>query len=379
VTIAKEEYIPHEETVVISPSSSTIRNFSLWPISSLGDPIVNSISTGYPGHVYFLEGVEKVVTFGATIDWSGHTPDKAIFFTSIGQYDVMTSDSYASRDLDVGDEFSTCDPLYVQGVAQDGATSSLKEADITIMSSPPLVPWFDVMDYGDSISYISGLDFDFGLIDEGIAYGIIPTDIPLFGTEGFTLRWIPKTTVEVTSSGTANYNLVWDDNVKLEGSMAGLSYCVDPQRLDIYGDFLRHQCLWDWSGSFEVYGEIGLSATWPMPIVIPCYAKATISGSMNADVFIDNLIPLTMFGDLKIRPGIRGSLGAGVDEWADLETWIYGDVDFWLQWPHTPTLEKVTIHIDAGIESTILGVAFYALLTSNLTFSETHSSRALYS
>jgi len=79
------------------------------------------------------------------------------------------------------------------------------------MSGVPLVPGFRGIDIGDGFYYDANAGFNFVLFDVMIEAGVIPEDIPIFGSKGFGLRYIPTVSTEVASDGTASYELNWDN------------------------------------------------------------------------------------------------------------------------------------------------------------------------
>ena len=358
LTINKEGYETRQEDINIQASSNLIRNYDLYPTQQTGDPVVNSISTRYPGHVYFLEGVSKFVTFNVTVDWAGHLPHLVRFITPIAQYDVSTDNNHAEKEINVG-EFSSCSDLFVQALGEDGSVSEISKANITIMQYPPFVPALESIDLaGDSFKYADSIGFRESFFDEGIEGVDIPQDIPLFGNKKFKLKWIPSLRTEVTSTGEARYELDWNNSNFVEGEMAGFEYGLYPG-LELNGFFYDLQCAWDWAGYIEANGRIKKSFTWPFLVPtpigpIPLYFKIGLEAIAEIGLGIEGLLdpesldPITLNGRIDVDPKLRGSLGAGLDQRISGEGWVQGRADLGLQWPDEPTLDDLSIIFSAG-------------------------------
>jgi len=68
--VSKSGYAASYETVSIPPASTVMKDFFLYPLS--GTIQINSISSKYTGHVFYLNGTSHNVDFTANIDWAVH-------------------------------------------------------------------------------------------------------------------------------------------------------------------------------------------------------------------------------------------------------------------------------------------------------------------
>jgi len=349
--ITKSGYNALSSSISIPPSSNIIKNFSIYPITS--KITINSLTSKYNGFVHYLAGTDFSVTYTANVDWGGHPAGKIRFITPHGNYDVSTNGTWASKQFNIALAFDPCTTLKAVGISTDGTMSEEKSADFTVMS--PILGGlvFGAIDIGDGFYYKTKQGFNLKLIDEGIKEGIIPKDIPLFGSKGFNLRFIPTVKATVESSGTVEINLDWENKPIVKGKMAGFEYSLEPE-LKINGNFLHPSCTYKWSGYAGLKGKIGKSQSWPFlfmagPIPIPMYAKATFDLSTDAAVGVENINPIALNGQIGINPYVRGSLGAGFDSILAVEGWLGGGADFELQWPQTPTLKDFTIYLNGGV------------------------------
>jgi hypothetical protein len=356
-TAGKTGYSSAVETLNVPPFSSVTRNFTLFPASS--DLKVLSITSKYSGFIHYLYGTDFFVTYTANVNWGNHPPGKVRFIASKGTYDVSTSGSTASKEFNTALEFQPCSTLQVVAISSDGAHSSAKSADFTIMS--PILGGlaFSSLDIGDGFYYKTSVGFNLKFIDEGIADGTIPADIPLFGSHGFNLRLIPTVESTIRSNGQVEIGLDWENKPLVKGKLAGFEYSLKP-KVDINGEFTHPGCNYKWSGSAGLKGEVGISKSWPFifmagPVPVPMYAKAGFKLSTDATLVVEAINPVKVNGQVGINPYAKGSLGAGVDELLAVEGWIGGGADWKLQYPQKPVTKELSIYLNGG-------VTIYALL-----------------
>ncbi|MBI5192349.1 MAG: choice-of-anchor D domain-containing protein [Nitrospirae bacterium] len=390
VTVSKTGFATHAENISIPPMTTVIKDFTL-TLASSAEINVLSISSKYGGHVFYLDGVDHLVTYSINVDWGGHPPQTVRFITPKGSYDVATTGSTALRAFNMGTEFGSCGKLKVQAISSDGTSSIEKEADFEVMSFPlvDLSAFMELIDAGDRFYYgtnSGGLNLSF--IEQGVDAGIIPKNIPIFGDSPFRLDYIPEVNTEITSSGEFTMGFRWSDleagNVIDEswGREHNLMKIValiddyaakgrvDRRRLpkaavssfdlsfypivSINGEFLPSTCQWGYTGSIGMAGELGLSKSWPFifmagPVPVPMYAKATLNVTADATAQVLDINPVKLNGQLGLNPYVRGSLGAGVDEVLAVEGWLGGGSDLQLQWPQTPALQDLSLYLNGGV------------------------------
>lgn len=284
------------------------------------------------------------------MNWGGHVPEKVIFQTTYNTYEVETSGSTASLELNVGDEFDSCDVLTVQAVSSDGSTSQIVEGPMSVALKPYPVEFPIENDIGDGFRLKTSVGPNLSFIDDGIEKGIIPESIPLFGDKEFKLEWIPEVSFEYESSGRteitaksrgAKFDMAGFD-LELSGSLGG------------EGQFLKQECAWDWDGDIGITGKLSVKKSWPFvvtagPVPIPMYLKASFKTEAEAELGILNIDPIDLNGVFEFEPYVRGSLGAGVDSKLAIEGWLGGGPDFELQWPTEPTLKQLEIYLNGGV------------------------------
>ncbi len=61
-----------------------------------------SITTQYPDHVYYLDGVDHTVEFTVKVDWAGLEPQKVRFETPNGTHDVLASGDTVTKEFNMG-------------------------------------------------------------------------------------------------------------------------------------------------------------------------------------------------------------------------------------------------------------------------------------
>ena len=360
LTISKTGYNTYRDTVGISISSSSIRNFRLSPIGGTGVSI-DSLTSKYNGFVYYLDGVDFVVTYTAHIDWGGHAPGHVRFITSNAQYEVVATGDSASRDFNVGQEFAPCSTLRAVAISSDGSQSPIVSADFTVMPMPLAGIFFEKTDRGDSYFYQlrkSELEF----INETLDNDLIPRDIPIFGAKGFNLNTLLSVNGSANSSGQVEFGLDLAENPIVKdkwslGELAGISFKITPE-LRVVGQYSYHDCRYVWDGSYlTLHGNLAVERSWPFlsPILGAAYAKAALRLGMDATLGIEDLDPIRLNGLLDIRPTLRGSLGAGIDRFLCGELWIQGAAAFNLQYPAAPHLYDASVNITAGASAFVLG------------------------
>ncbi len=356
--LTKTGYATENDVVYIPAKSKIIRNYQL--NESSGIQIV-SLKSKYPDNAYFLDGVSFHATYTAVVDWAGRPPGYVRFITPEGSFHVPTSSNTASREFDMGYDFGPCEKLKAIAVSGDGASSEEKTADFTVMSPLPFthsfLTWFD---FGDGFCFEDSLGLiNVELFDEGVDRGVIPSNIPVFGSEKFGLQFVPTLNVKADSDGSAEYELDFDNFKLAEGEVAGFPFTITPE-LGIDGQFSSTACQWNWDGYFGLKGEIELKKSQHFfiaagPVIIPTYLKVAVQVSTEFLGSIASLDPISMNGNLILSPYVRGSVGCGFDETIAVEGWIGGGASLGLQWPDEPTMDELTLYVNAGLTA-------YALL-----------------
>ncbi|HBI23452.1 MAG TPA: hypothetical protein DDX84_04440, partial [Nitrospiraceae bacterium] len=390
--VSKSGYATRVENMSVPPLTVVIKDFTLTPVVVSGDIQVLSITSKYPGHVNYLDGIDHLVTYMVNVDWAGHPTGVIRFITPKGTYDISTTDTTAFKTFNMGTEFGPCGKLKVQAISSDSSSSQEREADFDVMPSPvPLLPGFlQIIDTGDSFHYSTSDDkdivgFNMSFIEQGIDAGIIPEDIPVFGDSPFRLDFIPEVSADITSDGTFDMGFRWGDleagqimeeswgrDHNLKKIIALLDDFFKKGRLDrrrmpksaiskfnlnlfpilnIDGEFFPATCEWGYEGAIGIAGEMNLKQTWqtvcvPCIIPIPWYIKLNMNLSVDATIGLLDVDPLSLNGQLGLNPYVRGSLGIGVDEVLSGEGWVGGGGDMQLQYPETPALKDLTIYID---------------------------------
>jgi hypothetical protein len=388
LTVGKKGYVQHNENIYVAPSTTVGKDFWLSPASAVTGLRVLSITSRYAGHTCYLDGFSRPVRYTASVDWDGHPPGSVRFMTPKASFDIPTTGNTASREFDMGHDFGVCGQLRVKAISSDGHESDEAVAELSVMPNPAAPVVLKGYDLGDGFYYQSesGLNLDF--ISEGIDAGIIPEEIPLFGSAPLRLDFIPSLEAKIDSAGRSTFRMEWGDleagevlekewgrdhNLKKiialledyaehgrvdrrrlpKAGVAGFDITLFPY-LELNGSFSNPSCSWLWGGSFGIAGEVELKKSWPFifmagPVPVPMYAKASVKLAADASLGLVKLDPLQLNGTLGLSPYARGSLGAGVDSVVAVEGWIGGGADLGLQWPETPTLDELTLYLNGGV------------------------------
>jgi len=186
-TVSKTGFTTFSDNITIPASGTSRRDFYL--SLPVGEIKVTAIKSKYNGILHYLVGTDFLVTYTAHVDWANHPPGKVRFITTKNTYDVATTGDTASKQLNLGLEFSACKTLKAIATSTDNTQSKEFSADFVMMS--PIVAlalaWQGI-DLGDGFRYHTKTGFDFKFIDELIDENIIPENIPLFGKKGFNLK-----------------------------------------------------------------------------------------------------------------------------------------------------------------------------------------------
>ncbi|MCM8758472.1 MAG: carboxypeptidase-like regulatory domain-containing protein, partial [Candidatus Omnitrophica bacterium] len=361
IEVSKEGYSSAVKPVEIPASSNVYKNVVIYP-SNFTQPVVTEISSKYDGTVFYLDGVDFNVEFTVNIDWAGHSPGKVRFITPKKVIEQPISDTTVKKTFNMGTDFGVGGTLKVQAVTSTGGLSEEKEAEFVVIKNLPVFT-MAAIDKGPYFSYESKFGANWNFFNEGLDGSGIPSDIPLFGGKPVWLKCIPTVSAEVSSSGEASIGLEFEGLAKEKkidsGKLAGMSFSLYPM-VNIDGQYYPSEHDWDWSGYAGLHGKVELKKVWPFvvmagPVPVPMYAKAGLSLEAEALLGITSLDPLGLNGKISINPYVRGSLGAGVDEIFAVEGWIGGGLDFGLQFPQEPTVDELTIYLNAGF-------SIYALL-----------------
>ena len=358
ITVMRSGYDTYSGIVGIAHSGTIAKNFYLTQTAS-GDISITSLTSKYGGFVYYLNGSDFIVTYTAQINWGGHAPDKVRFITSNAHYDVPASGSVVSRAFNIGTDFTTCTSLKAVAFSSDGAQSEIAIAEFTVMPLPLADVVFERYDLGDSFNYkLRKHELEF--INEALDDAEIPDDIPFFGSKGFNLDTLLAVDITAESSGQIDVELDLTETPLAQGEwtkgeIAGFEFSLTP-KLHLTAQYAYPGCVYDWSGSLELLGDVSWEKSWPFvvmagPIPIPMFAKASFDLSAAASLGIENINPVVMDGQLTLEPYLRGSLGAGVDNLLSVEGWIGGGGAFSLQYPATPHLNEAVVYVNAGFSA----------------------------
>jgi hypothetical protein len=358
LTILRAGYDSYSGMVGIPHSGTIARNFYLTKTAN-GDISITSLASKYGGFVYYMEGSDFVVTYTAQINWGGHAPEKVRFITSNAHYDVPASGSVVSRDFNIGADFSTCSSLKTVAFSSDGAQSEIAIAEFTVMPLPLADVVFERFDLGDSFNYkLRKHELEF--INEALDDAEIPDDIPFFGSKGFNLGTLLSVDITAESSGQIDVELDLTETPLAQGEwtkgeIAGFEFSLTP-KLHLMAQYTHPGCVYDWSGSLELLGDVSWEKSWPFvvmagPVPIPMFAKASFEMSATASLGVEEINPVVLNGQFTLEPYLRGSLGAGVDNLLSVEGWVGGGGAFSLQYPATPHLNEATVYVNAGFSA----------------------------
>ena len=399
VTVSLGGYVDFSGTLSVPPGASLNRDFLLYENGAPGSgPRVVGLDHKYDGTCVFLNGISFNVRFTALVDWAGEMPGKVVFQTPLRDIEVPTSGNTASTMINVGTDLGVAGWVKAKAVTGGGLASSARKATLSV-APDPFPPGsgalFSAVDQGNDYAYRTSVGVNLAFIDEGVTAGVIPEDIPLFGSKGCGLQFIPSVDCEVTSDGRAEIFLKWKnlEKGKLRQMEAGRQdnlkkmialiedYAargkVDKRRLPrtsatgaeialypileggLQFDFVQGT----WRPAefgIGIAGHAKVSRSWPFiflagPVPIPMYAKASAELEADAMGHVLGLNPLDLNFTASVEPYVRGSLGAGVDQVFAVEGWVGGGATLDLQYPHEPHMEGLTLYINAG-------VSVYALL-----------------
>ncbi|MGA2865485.1 MAG: DNRLRE domain-containing protein [Verrucomicrobiota bacterium] len=389
LSVSKAGYATAAVPLSVTPGSSPWRVVTLYALASPGSaPQVTGITSKFPGFRYFLDGVPLGVQFTATVDWAGHPPGTVGFVAPRNSYTVATSGSTASQTLAMGSDFGPNGRLRVVAVSSDGTISSARQADLVVVPNPfpgPMGLLWNVADQGNDLEYSFTTTSPQHLIDSiGVDPGVIPADIPLVGGEEMKLGFVPEVTYEASSSdGTMQISMAWSDAEagKLldkdwgTGQLAQLTddlkKFIDAGRLTklavpearfgdlslsvypILGGGWKYdsdagQWKW-WDAEVGLAGDFSAEQTWPFLVgPVPMYAKIKFDLLAQASEQLLNTAPVSLKGELDLKPSLRGSLGVGLDEVLAIEGWVEGGLGLELQYPTSPTIKDAFLYVKAG-------------------------------
>ncbi len=343
IQISDPGYTPYQATKILPPFSAVRQTFNLAPSNSTLS--VTSLTDGYQGFQYFLDGVSFPVTFTANINWGGHPPGVVRFMTPRKTIDVSDANGEASQAFDMGGDFGAGGQLQVMAISADGTQSLSVVAPFVVM--PAILPFFFNRVAGNEIGYTTvsvGPNWD--VIDELVDSGLIPSSIPIFGGQSVNLHVFP------TVEGTIENNILtlaasFDGADRFK--WADLDVTISP-RIGAIATFVNNQ--WNWGGTVGVNADLNESHTWPFfiePIPLPFYSKVEFSLSANLSLGVVAFSPPTFNGDLKFPAAVQGSFGLGIDTILAVAGWLKGEGTVELQYPQTPTLKSYSIDVTAGI------------------------------
>ena len=361
LVITKPGYNTYSGTVGISVSGTIIREFSLTAAGS-GGISIDSLTSKYGGFVYYLEGVDFVVTYTAHVNWGGHSPGKVRFITSNGQYDVTATGDTVSRDFNIATDFGPCTTLEAVATSSDGSQSDIKKADFSVMPYPLSIGAGLLLRpfYRNSDFFYKAIWNEFKPIEAALGADKIPTDIPFFGGKGFNLDTLLAVDLDAKSSGKFDITLNLTEKPLIKGKMAGFDFELTPT-LNLSGQYSYSECAYRWDGYLGLNGKVHTEVASPPffvpvgPFVIPMYLKSVFDFSADASLGVLGTDPIKWSGDLTLNPSVRGSVGAGFNRLFAVEGWVEGEAVFNLHFPDDPALKTLTLSINVGVSAVAFG------------------------
>ncbi|MCU1350681.1 MAG: hypothetical protein JWO56_3711, partial [Acidobacteria bacterium] len=322
-------YAPMTQTIILPGGVATVRkDFQLEPLPpALGPITIHPIQSKYRAGTFFLDGQRMVVPFQAGVEWSGRKPDTvSMTATRRGLTQIQATAAGATGTFDVGSDFGPCGVLTVGARSADGALAKPVTAPFTVMSKPfaglPLQTTF--VDRGDSFAYesLQGLNFDF--IDDTPLP--IDNDVPLIGSKGLSLRYLPTVSASIESDGSVQISSNFDnlpnssrDKALFEKSavaLGGVSFAVEP-RIDIDGHYRPSDCRWHYGGSGGINGAVHFKIVYYLPVTFPVYLSGQADFTAGGSVHFAGLQPDS--GELHLEIEGRGAIGAGVSGFLSAE------------------------------------------------------------
>ena len=321
-------------TIAVPSGGSVSHDFSLTSTGPAGSPRILSVDQLWPGEVYYLSGTSNRASVTADVDWAGLTPGSVGFRSALGTQTVTAQGNRVTHSFDAG-TLPSCSTMNVTARSLSGVGSPSVRAPFAMMSRPYFIPspitlkGFTLND--TSFSYRSEISFDIDAVDEGIAAGTIPADIPFFGALPFEAQLIPEVHAEITSAGEASAGLAFENIEAFNVKMAGVSFTAAPY-LDVKGQWTP--CDWRYSGRLGAKFSVSDEETWPfaipaipIPLFIAGYVKVEVDFALLVTDFAPpgatGAKPL-LDGHPQFNPEVRGSVGAGLNRIISVEGWAGG-------------------------------------------------------
>jgi len=286
----------------------------------------------------------------------------------------------------MGADFGPNGRLRVVAVSSDGAKSSAKQAQLVVMPNPfpgVLGLGWGLDDEGDDFNYTETTTSPQSFIDAGVDNGIIPGDIPLVGGKKMDLGFLPEVSYKATSKdGQVQISMAWRDlkagnfldekwrngDTELTGYLTKFIDAGTISKLEVpqagFGDMSLSfypvlgggwrydgavgQWKW-WDAEVGVAGEFSIQQTWPFFAgPVPMFAKVKFDLLAQITGQLQNTDPVSVNGEFKLNPSLRGSLGVGFSQFASVEGWVEGGLKLDLQYPQTPTVKDASVYVKAG-------------------------------
>ena len=322
-------------------------------------PEITSLTSKYKDFAYYLKDSSFKVTYTANVNWMGHQPGLIRFITSKGNYDVLATGTTASKVIDMGTEFDACSTVKAVAISLDEARSSEKKADSVVCPAPaPLEKAsFIATDSGSTFFYTTKNDFALDLLNGGVGADAIPSEIPLFGGNAFSLSFTPELTARATNVGKIEIRPSTANPPSASLYVVGFTYDLSQPEVTIDKQMKPDCTSGDWDGTVGLSGSVDKHITLPFSLLaVPLYLGLTFHVGSGGSLDVKDINPVQYdSGEIYVNPTVTGSLGVGVDRILSGEGWAEGGANFTLQYPQTPTLKKLSILLRAGVAATAFG------------------------
>ncbi len=341
-------------------------NVTMTPITGGSEPVVVEVSSQYAApdrHAYYLDGVDLDETFTATVEWNGHTPGAVRFITPNGIFYGSGGGETWTFTFNMGTDFGTPQgTLVVQAVADGGSPASEPHVvNLEVVSSVPGIP--SIMLGHDpsspTLKYTVAESALVHLLEEGVEYGVIPEEMPLFGDEAFKVTSISDIPLEVHGDGTARADIL-EYTAGAPATIAGLEF-VPWATGHLSWTYVPSQGQWLPGGHLErgaagggdvppnpAYFPLG-----PCPLCVPAYWRGHVDIALLIELELATWAgptePVwTGTAELDPFPDAEAVLGVGVADLLAVEGYLGGGARMTLQYPDQPTLERLQMFLAGG-------------------------------
>ncbi len=315
--ISANGYLPRSFELTIPSDGSVQRYYNLFKASATpGKPrildVVSKYSNTGKDTTYFLDGVNFSLNFSAQVDWNGTAPGTVIFETPSASY----AESSMSHVFNMGSDFGDGGRLTVVAQSGDGIISDPVDANIEVISKPPMMLMNPPLTVGNNdFSYEHSINFGLTeLLQPSSSVPSVPEDIPLFGGNKYAFGSKLSLNTSIRSDGIASFNVVGavdDDFFKIAGVKFGTSFGGEMD--------LLYQEDWHLHSGYVLAGISGGIPVGPYytvvpvpPIVVPVYVKGEIGAGLDAKLGVTGFSGDQWYFAGALSPEIGGKAIAGV-------------------------------------------------------------------